>query len=33
LRLDDLVAIKTAAGRPQDLLDVADLERARGRAD
>jgi hypothetical protein len=28
--LDDLVAMKRAAGRPQDLIDVADLERARG---
>lgn len=30
--LDDLIAMKIAAGRPQDLLDVADLERARGGA-
>jgi uncharacterized nucleotidyltransferase DUF6036 len=28
--LDDLVAMKRAAGRPQDLIDIADLERARG---
>lgn len=28
--VDDLIAMKTAAGRPQDLLDIADLERARG---
>jgi len=27
--LDDLVAMKTAAGRPQDEIDVASLERAR----
>lgn len=30
--LDDLIAMKSAAGRPQDELDVANLERAR-RAD
>jgi hypothetical protein len=28
--LDHLVAMKRAAGRPQDLIDIADLERARG---
>jgi uncharacterized nucleotidyltransferase DUF6036 len=28
--LDDLVAMKRAAGRPQDLIDIADLERGRG---
>jgi hypothetical protein len=28
--LDDLVAMKRAAGRPQDRIDIADLERARG---
>lgn len=28
--VDDLIAMKTAAGRPQDLIDIADLERARG---
>jgi hypothetical protein len=27
--IDDLVAMKTAADRPQDRLDIADLERAR----
>jgi hypothetical protein len=32
LALDDLVANKRAAGRPQDLADVAVLERVRGRA-
>jgi hypothetical protein len=30
--LDDLIAMKRAAGREQDLLDIADLERARGRS-
>jgi hypothetical protein len=29
--LDDLVAMKRAAGRDQDLIDIAELERARGR--
>jgi len=28
--LDDLVAMKRAAGRDQDLMDIAELERARG---
>jgi hypothetical protein len=28
--LDDLVAMKRAAGRPQDLVDVSSLEQARG---
>jgi hypothetical protein len=28
--LDDLIAIKAAAGRPQDELDIASLQRARG---
>jgi hypothetical protein len=27
--LDDLIAMKLAAGRPQDRIDVASLERAR----
>jgi len=27
--LDDLIAMKAAAGRPQDLLDVAELKRIR----
>jgi hypothetical protein len=31
--LDDLVAMKRAAGRDQDLIDIADLERARGNLD
>lgn len=31
--LDDLVAMKLAAGRDQDLLDIAELERARGTGD
>lgn len=31
--VDDLIAMKTAAGRPQDLLDIADLERARSAAE
>lgn len=31
--LDDLVAMKRAAGRDQDLLDIAELERARGNLD
>jgi hypothetical protein len=30
--LDDLIAMKVAAGRPQDEIDVTSLERARGRA-
>lgn len=30
--LDDLVAMKRAAARPQDLLDIAELERAQGNA-
>lgn len=29
--LDDLVAMKVAAGRPQDEIDITSLERARGR--
>lgn len=29
--VDDLIAMKVAAGRPQDQIDVASLERARGR--
>lgn len=29
--LDDLIAMKVAAGRPQDELDVTSLQRARGR--
>jgi hypothetical protein len=28
--LDDLIAMKVAAGRPQDELDIASLQRARG---
>lgn len=28
--LDDLIALKRASGREQDLLDIAELERARG---
>ncbi len=28
--LDDLIAMKTAAGRPQDEIDIVSLERARG---
>jgi hypothetical protein len=28
--LDDIVAMKRAAGRDQDLIDIAELERARG---
>jgi hypothetical protein len=27
---EDLIAMKAAAGRPQDLIDIAELERARG---
>ncbi len=30
---EDLVAMKTAAGRPQDEIDIADLKRARGDMD
>ncbi len=30
--LDELIAMKRAAGRPQDLIDIADLERARSPA-
>lgn len=29
--LDDLIANKRAAGRPKDLIDVAELERIRSR--
>jgi len=31
--IDDLIAMKVAANRPQDQIDVADLERARGASD
>jgi hypothetical protein len=31
--LDDLIAMKRAAARDQDLIDIADLERARGKLD
>jgi hypothetical protein len=31
ISLDDLIANKRAAGRPQDLADVAKLERVRAR--
>lgn len=31
--VDDLIAMKTAAGREQDLIDVTDLLRARGEID
>jgi len=31
IALDDLIANKRAAGRPQDLIDVAFLERVRDR--
>jgi len=27
---EDLISMKAAAGRPQDLIDIAELERARG---
>ena len=30
--LDDLIAMKVAAGRPQDELDITSLQRARGPA-
>lgn len=29
--LDDLIRMKRATGRPQDLIDAENLERARGR--
>jgi hypothetical protein len=31
--LEDLIAMKRAAGRDQDLMDIAELERARGGLD
>jgi hypothetical protein len=31
--LDDVIAMKRAAGREQDMIDIADLERARGSGD